>query len=154
MIGKAEFILIQRYCAYQERCHQEVRYKLVSMKIYGQELENYMTELIKLDYLNEERFARSYARGKYRMKKWGWQKIIRELKKRDISDYCIRMAHEEIDQTEYLANLYLILEKYLNTKQDLNNYQRRESGRKFAFSKGYETPLINKVLDELLTEIE
>jgi len=62
---------LRRYCAYQDRCHQEVRQKLLSLKMYGDDLEEIITELINEDFLNEERYAQSFARGKFRMKKWG-----------------------------------------------------------------------------------
>ena len=79
---------LQRYCAYQDRCHQEVRTKLIDLGVFGDTLEEIITDLIKDNFLNEERFARSYARGKFRMRKWGRIKIRQELKLRKISDYC------------------------------------------------------------------
>ena len=86
-------IKMQRYCDYQERCHQEVRSKLIRMQVYGEELEQIMAILIEEDLLNEERFARSFARGRHRIKAWGRHRITRELKKRQISDYCIRKGN-------------------------------------------------------------
>jgi regulatory protein len=120
------------------------------MKVYGQQLEEYMSELVKEDLLNEERFARAYTRGKYRIKKWGWQKINLELKRREVSDYCIRKAYEEIDQNEYSQNLNEILRKYLHSKGDMNEYEKKSVAYKFAYSKGYEPALITSSLKELL----
>ena len=62
---------LQRYCAYQDRCHQEVRAKLLSLGVYGDEMEEIIVSLIEDKFLDEERFARSFARGKFRLKQWG-----------------------------------------------------------------------------------
>ena len=92
---------ILRYCAGQDRSHLEVRLKLIHLKVYGEDLEAMMTELIQQDFLNEERFARSFVRGKFRMKGWGREKISRELVRHQLSDYVMRKAWEEIDEAEY-----------------------------------------------------
>ena len=102
---------LQRYCAYQDRCHQEVRSKLLDLGIYGEDLEEIIVQLISDNFLNEERFARSYARGKFRIKRWGRNRIWQELQKRQISDYCLRKAMEEIDEAEYQKTLWELLEK-------------------------------------------
>ena len=91
---------IQRYCAYQVRCHQEVRTRLLDMGVYADWLEEIIVQLIEENFLNEERFARSFARGKFRIKQWGRNRIRQELKKRNISAYCIRMAMEEIEEQD------------------------------------------------------
>ena len=92
---------LRHYCAYQERCHEEVRTKLLSLKVYGDGLEEIINQLISEDFLNEERFAKAYAGGKFRMKKWGRGKIIQGLKARKISDYCIKQGMSEIPEEDY-----------------------------------------------------
>src|SRR3954470_11095456 len=88
---------IQRYCAYQERCHQEVRHKLFEFGLYQSEVDEILTGLITDGFLNEERFAKAFAGGKFRMKKWGRIKITHELEARNISKNCIRTGLLEID---------------------------------------------------------
>jgi regulatory protein len=78
---------------------------LLQLNVYGDDLENIMSQLVQDDFLNEERFARSYARGKFRIKSWGRLRITNELKMRDISEYCIRKAMSEINSDEYLTTL-------------------------------------------------
>ena len=102
---------LQHYCAYQDRCHQEVRTKLLDIKVYGDELENIMTDLIRDDFLNEERYAKSYCRGKFRMKKWGKNKILQGLKLKRISAYCIKKGMTEIEDDEYIGTLLSILDR-------------------------------------------
>lgn len=89
------------YCKYQERCHSEVRNKLYELGYHTTDVEQQITLLIEADLLNEERFARAFARGRFRMKQWGREKIKQHLKLKKISDYCIRKAMTEIDGDEY-----------------------------------------------------
>lgn len=136
------------YCAYQERCHKEVRSKLLDLKIYGEDLENIIVELISENFLNEERFARSYARGKFRIKKWGKIKIRQELKKRYVSDYCIKKAMEELDEEGYIEGLYELIEKKIPTEKETNEFKLKGRLAKYAISKGFESPLVWQALKD------
>ena len=82
-------VKIAKFCAYQERCHQEVRDKLFSFGLLPNDVEEIIFELIQEDFINEERFTKAFVRGKFNYKKWGRIKITQELKRRKISDYCI-----------------------------------------------------------------
>jgi regulatory protein len=142
---------MQRYCAYQERCHQEVRSKLLELEVYGDRLEAVMVALIEEGFLNEERFARAFARGKFRLKQWGRLRITRELKARQVTDYCIRKALEEIDENAYRAALEEVLRKKLPpapAPEEL--YAHKQKAVRYALSRGYETELAWSVLQELL----
>jgi len=143
-------VKMQRYCSYRDRCHHEVRYKLDSLKVYGEQLEEVMSQLIQDGYLSDERYAKSFARGKYRIKKWGKVRITRELKAKQISDYCIRQAMKEIDEEgDYLQTIQQVISKYLSTRKD--NYDKRKLHQKayeHAFKKGFESALISEVLSE------
>lgn len=145
--GKAAALVkLQRYCAYQDRCHQEVRSKLLELGVYGDDLEEVMVALIEENFLNEERFARSYARGKFRMKQWGWVRIRQELKRRQISEYCIKAAFSEIDETEYEKTLYQLLSKYKNATKAPNERALRDKCFRHALQRGYESEKIQEVL--------
>lgn len=144
---------LQRYCAYQDRCHQEVEKKLKTYDIYGEDLDDIMLELIRENFLNEERFARSYARGKFRMKKWGRYKIKRELKQRAISKYCIKKAMMEIEEEEYQTVLKeMILKKIGEYKGKF--YERKIKAARFAIGKGYESAIVWKTANEVEEENE
>ncbi len=140
---------LKRYCAYQDRCHQEVRTKLLSLKIYGDDLEEIITELIKEDFLNEERFARSFTRGRQRMKKWGRNKIKQHLAQKYISSYCIKKGMEEIDEEEYLENLRSIITKQLSKHEQLGELLAKDKAIKYASSRGYEANLIFSIIKEI-----
>ena len=142
---------LQKYCAYQDRCHQEVRSKLLTLKIYGDDLENIIVELIEDNFLNEERFACSYARGKFRIKKWGRIRIQQELKKRKISAYCIKKAMQEIEEEEYLQTLQLLLEKKLRQSKETNSFKKKAKLAKYLMNKGYESSLIWAELNRMIT---
>ena len=146
MLDKNDIALkkLQRYCAYQDRCHQEVRTKLLKLQVYGDDLEQIMAELIRENFLNEQRFAESYVRGKFRMKKWGRVKIKIELKKRKISDYCIRKGMQEIEEEEYLETLQsLILKKRPDVVGKINP---KKAIADYLIRKGYESELVWKNL--------
>lgn len=145
----AELEKLKKYCAYQDRCHQEVRMKLISLQVYGDEQEDIIIELINEGFLNEERFAKSYARGKFKMKKWGRNRIKMELQRREISDYCIRKGLEEIEEEEYHIVLKNILKKRLQGKSHLGETLAKDNAIKFAASKGFEQPLIYSILAEM-----
>ena len=92
---------LELYCAYQERCHQEVISKLKSLDMIPSAIDIIVTNLIAANYLNETRFAQSFARGKFRIKKWGKNRILRELKIREISSYNIKLGMKEISESSY-----------------------------------------------------
>lgn len=138
---------LQRYCAYQDRCHQEVRSKLLSLQIYGDDLEEIISELITDNFLNEERFARSFARGKFRIKNWGKIRIQRELKKRNISNYCIKKAMKEIDEEGYEEGLIRLLEKKRRIEKEKNIFQLKGKLAQYAINKGFEAPLVWNILN-------
>lgn len=143
-------VKIFRYCAYQERCHQEVRNKLYEYGLHGSEIEQLITDLITDGYLNEERFARSYAGGKFRMKNWGRLRIIRELEWRNITPFCIKSALSEIDEQEYIEALRNLLEKKSSLVEEENVFVKRDKLAGFAIQKGFEPELVWGVVREII----
>ena len=138
---------IKKYCAYQERCHSEVRSKLLEHGIYGYLLEELIAKLITENFLNEERFAIQFAGGKFRMKQWGKVKITHELRLRKVSEYCIKSALAEIDSDHYLQSLSRILDYKKTTLQGLSDTKMNARLTEFALSKGYSYEDIRKVLN-------
>ena len=133
---------LEHYCAYQDRCHQEVRTKLIDLGIYGDELEEIIVALIQDNFLNEERFACSYAGGKFRIKKWGRVRIKRELKRRQISDHCIKKAMKEIPEEDYRACLANLLDKKERMLRISNQYKRNQRLAQYAIQRGFESFLV------------
>jgi regulatory protein len=144
------WIKAQKYCAYQERCHREVKEKLYSLGLRTDDVEGLTAQLIEHGFLNEERFAKAYVGGKFRTKKWGRVKILRELKARDISDYCIKQGMKEIDDVLYYEQLKTILyKKWDELKKETNLYVRKNKTSTYAIAKGYETDLVWDLVREL-----
>lgn len=139
-------IKAQKYCAYQERCQQEVRGKLYEWGIKKDDLENIISNLISDDFINEERFARAYARGKFRIKKWGRIKIKAALKGFDISSYCIKQAMKEINNEEYISTLKELIKKTYKGKMNTLSLPQQYALAKKIMSKGYEQDIIWDVL--------
>jgi regulatory protein len=132
----------QLSCAYQERCQQEMRDKLYEWGLHSEAVENIIANLISDNYLNEERFAKTYAGGKFRIKKWGRIKIKLELKKRKISDYCIKKAMQEIKDEEYIDTLKQIIAKKSKGIKGVQAHIRNYKIAQYAASRGFESDLI------------
>ena len=141
---------IEQFCVYQDRCHKEVEQKMRDYEPIPEAREMILLRLMKDNFLNEERFAKSFARGKFRIKSWGKQRIIRELKFRDISTYNIKTALKEIDENEYLETIYRVTENRNNVISESDNYKRKKKLIDFLMRKGFENELIFKTVNEVL----
>lgn len=140
---------IYRYVNYQERSHQEVRNKLYELGATTPEVENLIAELIERNLLNEERFARSFARGKFRIKHWGKIKIVQHLKQHRISEYCIKKGLTEIDPEEYWQTLKRLSErKEEELRREHNPDIRKLKVFRYLQQKGFESSLIKEALNE------
>lgn len=140
---------LEHYCAYQERCHQEVIQKLRQFKMIPSAIDRIIGYLIEHNYLNETRFAKSFARGKFRIKKWGKERLLRELKQRNISSYNIRLALKEIPEDDYLKTI-----EELATKFWLSNASRQKQiQKKKVFDalryRGWESELVYREIKRL-----
>ncbi len=133
---------MENYCAYQDRCHQEIERKLYTMQMIPEAREVIILHLMEQDFLNEERFSKSFARGKFRIKSWGKQRIIRELKMRNISAYNINTALGEIDDEIYSQTLTGITQKRFDLINESNVYKKRKRLTDYLMRKGYENDLI------------
>ena len=134
------------FCAYQERTQQEVRERLKEWGIFGDDAEEVIAELIQQNYLNEERFAKSFAGGKFRVKGWGRRKIKQQLQQRGISGYNLDQAMKEIAPDDYRETLTDLLEKKRQSLSDDNPLIVKQKLVRYALSKGYESELIFTVL--------
>jgi regulatory protein len=143
------FTKLKHYCAYQERSHAEVKEKLYRYGLKKSDVEILLSKLIEENYLNEERFARQFAGGKFRMKKWGRVKIAYELKQKRISSYNIKMAMEEIDEDQYQAVLKKMAEERWKKMKDEQHIVRQAKTYQYLLQKGYESNLIKAVITSL-----
>lgn len=136
------------FCAYQERTQQEVRDRLKDWGVWGDDAEEIIAELIVQNYLNEERFAKSFAGGKFRVKGWGKRKIQQHLKQRGISGYNLDQALKEIEPDDYRQTLTDLLDKKRRSLHDDNPLVVKQKLIRYAMSKGYESDLIFAVLSD------
>jgi regulatory protein len=139
------------YCAYQERTHEQVRQRLEKLQILSDDAELLISKLISDNYLNEERFAKTYVGGKFRVKRWGRKRILLELKRRNLSEYSIRSGMREISETDYKETLYKLAFKK-NT--DLSNKESNQAMIKkklifYLVQKGYEPELVWEIVGKL-----
>ena len=135
---------IRKYCAYQERCPSDVRQKLQEWKIEKEKAEQLLRELIAEGYVNEERFARAFARGKFKIKSWGIAKITNELRRRNISESCIAQALKEIDAEAYQETLNKLTQQWLTKHKTETEFVQKQKLFRYLLSKGYKVDEINE----------
>lgn len=141
--------LLENYCAYQERCHKEVEQKLYDLKLIPEAKEKIILHLLQHNYLNEERYAKAFVRGKFSIKKWGKQRIINELKYKNISTYNINTALKEIDENDYFQSLEKLAQKKLPLIKESNKFKKSSKLANYLISKGYESELVFKVVKSI-----
>ena len=141
---------LEGYCAYQDRCHKEVISKLREMNMIPQAIDLIVGHLIQENFLNEERFARSFARGKFKIKKWGKNRIVNELKHRDISKYNITMALKEIESKEYLNTFNVLAKKRLSEIREKDLQKRRKKLADYLLYRGWESGMVYEKVYELV----
>ncbi|MDG4715014.1 MULTISPECIES: regulatory protein RecX [Winogradskyella] len=141
---------LENYCAYQERCHKEVRAKLKNMRMIPEAIDKIMVHLINHNFLNEERFAKTFVRGKFRIKKWGKNRLVRELKFKDISKYAIDVALKEISDEDYFETLDEITQKRIEQVKEKNLYKKKKKVADYLLYRGWESNLVYEKLNEYL----
>lgn len=141
---------MEYYCVYQDRCHQEVERKMNEYQLIPEAKEKILLYLMAHNFLNEERFSKSFARGKFRIKNWGKQRIVRELRVKNISNYNIKSALKEINEEEYLQTIYRITENRNNSITEKNTLKRKKKLQNFLLRKGFEYDLIFKTVNEVM----
>ncbi len=142
---------LESYCAYQERCHKEVRAKLQDMNMISEAVDKIMVHLIQNNYLNEERFAKAFVRGKFRIKKWGKNRLVRELKFKDISKYAIDVALKEIEDEDYFETLDELTQKRIAQVNEKNIYKKKKKVADYLLYRGWESHLVYEKLNEYLS---
>jgi len=140
---------IEHFCAYQERCHEEVVQKLRSMKMDSEEIDSIMVHLIGDNFLNEERFACSFARGKHRIKHWGKIRIVNELKSKKITQTLINIALKEISPEEYATTFHTLAERHWESIQETNLMKKRKKFCDYMLRRGFESNLVFEKVMEL-----
>ncbi len=141
---------MEKYCSYQERCHQEVERKLNEMNLIIEARDLIILHLLEHDFLNEERFSKAYARGKFNIKKWGKQRIVRELKFRNITEYNIKSALQEIEEEDYYRTFNELAQKKYSNIKETNVYKKRKKLTDYLLYRGWESALVYDKTMELI----
>ena len=141
---------LEHYCAYQERCHHEVRQKLKSMNMIPEASDIIIVHLLKHNFLNEERFAKTYVRGKFNIKKWGRRRLTLELKKKDISKFNINAALAEISEDEYVEFFNDLAEKTAYSIKEANVLKKKQKFINYLLYRGWEPHLVYEKANTLI----
>ena len=140
---------LRNYCAYQERCHKDVKDKLCTMGMIAQAIDQIVGTLVSEDYLNESRFAQQFASGKFSIKHWGKMRIKRELKMRGVSEYDINKAIKTITADAYLEKLYALSDKRWQQLDGYGKQVKRQKLFQYLAYRGWETELIYQQINRL-----
>jgi regulatory protein len=146
---EADILKLRYYCAYQERCHMEVREKCRELGLRGEDIENAIAHLVEDGFLNEERYAKAYAGGKFRMQQWGRKKISMMLKQKQISDYCIRKGLAEIDEEDYMQTLQQLAEKKYQLLRSEQYLKRQYKTLQYLLQRGFEQELARAAIEQI-----
>lgn len=140
---------LEHYCAYQERCHKEVVSKLYDLRMIPDAIDHIVVKLMQDNFLNEERYAKAFVSGKFRIKKWGKQRLTRELKQKDIGKTLITMAIQNISDQEYLETFHALAEKKAESIRETNVQKKRKKLADYLFYRGWESHLVYDKVNEL-----
>jgi len=142
---------LEAYCAYQDRCHKEVAQKLRDMRMIPDAIDVVIGHLLEHNFLNEERFAKAFARGKFRHKSWGRTRITRELKQRGIGAYNLKTALLEIEDEEYDTVFNTLSRKrYEQLSSETDKYRKRKKLADYLTYRGWEGDLVYEKVKELV----
>ncbi len=142
---------LEAYCAYQDRCHKEVAQKLRDMRMIPDAIDVVIGHLLEHNFLNEERFAKAFARGKFRHKSWGRTRITRELKQRGIGAYNLKTALLEIEDEEYDRVFNTLSRKrYEQLSSETDKYRKRKKLADYLTYRGWEGDLVYERVKELV----
>lgn len=143
---------LRHYCAYQERCHSEVAQKARELGLRGDQIDNAIAELIADNFLNEERFAKAFAGGKFRTKQWGRRKIVMELQQRQVSPYCVKKGLQEIDDADYRDTLARLAGKKYASLEGEHPLKQKLKTIQYLVQKGFEPELAQAALEGIANE--
>jgi regulatory protein len=143
---------LRHYCAYQERCHSEVEHKCRELGLRGEEIGEAIAALIGDNFLNEERFAKAFAGGKFRTRQWGRRKITLELQQRQVSAYCIKKGLQEIDEDDYRRVLQQQAAKKYASLQGQHPLKQKLKTIQYLVQKGFEPALAQAALEEIVND--
>ena len=142
-------VKLQKYCSYQDRCHKEVAQKLKEMQMISQASEQIILKLIEGNFLNEERFAMTYVRGKFRIKKWGKRRLVSELKQRQISKYIINKAINQISEDDYKITFEVLAERKATSLLGKSKLEKKKKLADYLLYRGWESHLVYEKVNQL-----
>ncbi|WP_308991564.1 regulatory protein RecX [Mariniflexile litorale] len=141
---------MEHYCAYQERCHKEVVQKLTDMYMIPEAIDVIIVHLLQHNFLNEERFAKTFVSGKFKIKNWGRRRLTFELKKKDIGKFNINQALADISDEDYIGLFNDLTEKKAHSIKETNVFKKRKKFIDYFLYRGWESHLVYDRAHELI----
>jgi regulatory protein len=142
----------EKYCAYQERSQLEVKNKLLGMGLNNSETNEILVDLVKDNFINEERFAYAFARGKLKIKKWGNRKITIALKNKGITESLVQKVLKDIDPAQYIVELRFSIDKKARLLKEKDSWKKSGKLKQYLIGKGFEPELVFREVDAFMKE--
>ncbi|MEO6347015.1 MAG: regulatory protein RecX [Aquaticitalea sp.] len=143
---------LEHYCSYQERCHQEVLKKLQGMRMIPKDIDVIVVHLLVTEFLNEQRFAKAFVRGKFRIKKWGKYRITQELKRKGITKNLITSSLKEISDSEYLQSFHELAERKAATIIETNPQKKKKKLADYLLYRGWESHMVYDKINDFFCD--
>ncbi|MGN1236558.1 MAG: regulatory protein RecX, partial [Bacteroidaceae bacterium] len=105
--------------------------------------------LISENFINEQRYARSFTHDKFTFSHWGKTKISVSLKQKGISNEAINNALATIDPNQYRETLKNILAQKSRQLNEENPFMRQRKLASHAIGKGFEPEQVISAIDQL-----
>lgn len=143
---------LEYFCTYRDRCISEVEQKMNEYGLIQEVQDQLMMELIQNKFLDEERFARSFVRGKFGIKKWGRNKIVAALRFKKVSQPCIRLGLSEINDEKYCTVLRELILQRWKKHTGQKPFQRKGKTAAYLIQRGFESEEVWRQIQELDSE--
>lgn len=144
---------LQRFCVYRERSVQEVKEKLALLNVPYAQYQLYISLLEEQKFLNEQRFIKAFINDKFKINRWGKNKIKQALALHKISAHEAEEMFEScIDEQKYQKNLQHIITRFKPKTKGLENYKAQQKILAHCYAKGYEPEFTRKILEQLKEE--
>lgn len=141
---------LEELCARSEQCEGEIRRKLRVWQVGDDDADTIVRSLVRRRFVDDSRYAAAFTRDKYRFARWGRRKIEMALRQKRVDDDIIAEALDTIDEEEYAEVLRHIITLKIKALSEPQSYENRTRLFRFAVSRGFEIPLVSKIISQLL----
>lgn len=136
-------------CARSERAPAEIREKLRQWGLSTSDTSQILRQLTEQGFLNEDRYARAFAKDRFTFNGWGKIKIAYQLRQKGIPDDIIDEAMMVIDDEQYRERLIGLLRDKWQAVKGREPRAAWAAMMRFAASRGFETAIAGECVKQV-----